>query len=161
MFVWPWSMIKLLRLHECEIAGYKNNFKIVKQIKESPGFYSWLSGTVNEEIHGADDRIFHCSVIDYIFIVTKIFMEGYFMAPERSWWHTMTVAPHLGVGRPTYFSRLRWRRQLPVTLRPGRLVLPVHLWARGIARRLPSAPCVPSRCPWLMALTWLFGSAGI
>lgn len=35
-----------------EIAGYKNNFKIVKQIKESPGFYFWLSGTVNEEIHG-------------------------------------------------------------------------------------------------------------
>lgn len=63
MFVWPKSFISFGDWISVEITGCKINFKIVKQIKECPGFYSCNRNkrTVNEEIHGAD-RIFFIAV---------------------------------------------------------------------------------------------------
>lgn len=59
MFVWPKSFINFVACISVEITGCKNNVEVVKQIKESPGFYSYKRNkrTVNEEIHEAD-RIF-------------------------------------------------------------------------------------------------------
>lgn len=56
MFVLPKKFYDWISV---EITGCKNNFKTVKQIKESPGFYSCKKNKrrVNEEMDGAD-RIF-------------------------------------------------------------------------------------------------------